>query len=753
MKLGDLRTRSKLFIAYGLFLLPLLFLFYVVISNSFASINFAQKELSGAKYIVALREIQDAILREDAKLPNAELADRIAAAELEFGEGMSSGGVAAAAVAALKAEPDPERQAVRSALRSVISKVTDGSNLTLDPDLDSFYMMDAVAFKVPDALDRFYGLAALTASFAGKATLMPEEQSEFLVQAGSFAPVLDGLAGSLAVAFAANPQVATELADDKQKMEVTTQEIMAVLRKAALDDRSAAAQARGQIAPALDVLTTLGEAGQAELIRLLDVRISGLRTTLMINLAFAGVLFIVAVVFILVAIQKGVVGPLDQLTSIMGLLTKGDLAVEIPRSNRRDEIGAMTEAVLIFRQNAVDKLNLEAREVEQRALKARRQEEVDQLVGFFGRSVSGTFDTLAAASADMARTSDALQNSAGDTSAQAQLVLVEVGQTSQTVQTVASASQELSASIDEIGRQASESSRISSAAMQQSEDVVQKVDELRDAAQKIGKVVELINNIAGQTNLLALNATIEAARAGEAGRGFAVVASEVKTLATQTAAATDEIGGHIAAIQSATASTADAIQGITGTVRQVNEIAVSIASAVVEQGSATQEIARSVDQVSASTASVANSMERVSGAVSENSASAAQVKSTAQTLSSESETLSGEVKDFLSALRNLADGQEMQSYDVNLSASVTENGKSTSGKVVKLSPGLATFAGSLSVSPGSLLELRIESIERVLRARFVEASNGIAQLQLPLSHEQLTYMGQVLARLNFKPGA
>jgi methyl-accepting chemotaxis protein len=454
-----------------------------------------------------------------------------------------------------------------------------------------------------------------------------------------------------------------------------------------------------------------------------------------------------------VFIGRSIARPISGMTAAMKVLASGNTAVDIPGHGQGGEIGGMAEAVEIFKANAIEKHKLEEREAVQQSIRARRQEEVDQLVGFFGRSVGGVFAALSAASTNMARTSSSLETSAADTGSQTQSVLNEVGQTAATVQTVAAASQELSASIEEIGRQASESSRISSAAMNQTDDVVAKVADLRGAAQQIGTVVELISNIASQTNLLALNATIEAARAGDAGKGFAVVASEVKSLANQTAKATEEIGGQIAAIQAATLGAAEAIQGIAGIVRQVNEIAVSIASAVIEQGSATQEITRSVELVSANTANVAQSMTLVSNAVGSNGESAAEVKRTAETLSAESGTLSSEVKDFLGALQNLGDGQKLRSLDLNAPATATIAGRDVQGRVLKLSPGFALFAGPLTAAPGTLLDLRIDGIDRHLPARFVEAGDGGVYLQLPLSHEHLAYMGQALTRLGLSAAA
>jgi methyl-accepting chemotaxis protein len=269
----------------------------------------------------------------------------------------------------------------------------------------------------------------------------------------------------------------------------------------------------------------------------------------------------------------------------------------------------------------------------------------------FEASVGEVARRMGDGAASMRTAAEAMSEVASDAGKRAVAVAAATDQASTNVQAVAASAEELAASVQEISRQVAESARIAAGAAREAEATDATVRSLSEAAGKIGDVVRLIGDIAGQTNLLALNATIEAARAGEAGKGFAVVASEVKSLAGQTAKATEEIAAQIEAMQQATDRSVEAIRAISGTISRLNEISAGIAAAVEEQGAATAEIARSVQQAASGTSEVSASIGAVSAAVEETGEQSAQVLTAANGLSAEADRLTREVERFLAEIR------------------------------------------------------------------------------------------------------
>jgi methyl-accepting chemotaxis protein len=351
------------------------------------------------------------------------------------------------------------------------------------------------------------------------------------------------------------------------------------------------------------------------------------------------------------AVTRRVIKPLHNMRDAMLKVAAGDLTVDTGYVQRRDEIGALAGALETFKQQAVDKLRIENQERERNAGATARQQAVEAYVGEFESMVRLTLQQLGDASGQMRTTSSSLSAVSRQTNERVQVAEKASGEASMSVESVASASEELSASINDISQQAAHAAGIASRAVNQAQETDGTVQGLAKSAARIGEVVGLINTIAAQTNLLALNATIEAARAGEAGRGFAVVASEVKSLASQTAKATEEISEQIADIQRVAGDAIDAIKGIGSIIGEVNEVATAIAAAVQEQGAATQEITRSTQYAAQGTKNVSDNITGVKTDADAAAAAAEDVKQASETLETQSQQLGSQVTQFLGKIR------------------------------------------------------------------------------------------------------
>jgi len=350
---------------------------------------------------------------------------------------------------------------------------------------------------------------------------------------------------------------------------------------------------------------------------------------------------------------KGISRPMTRMCSAMRELAAGNFDVVLPGLGRRDELGEMAGAVEEFKIQAIARAERDAatQEAQSKAASAARRAELIRFADEFEAAVGAIVANVSSSAVQLEASAGTLTRTAETTQSLSSQVAGASEEASTNMQSVASATEELSASVDEIGRRVRESSEIAEAAVRQAEQTDGRIGKLSRAAQQIGDVVKLITAIAEQTNLLALNATIEAARAGDAGRGFAVVASEVKSLASQTAKATDEISNHISGMQGATQESVAAIKEIGGTIGKISEIASTIASAVEQQSSATQEIARSVQNVAQGTQEAATNVMHVNRGATETGSASEEVLNSARALSGESTRLREELDRFMANIR------------------------------------------------------------------------------------------------------
>ncbi len=352
-----------------------------------------------------------------------------------------------------------------------------------------------------------------------------------------------------------------------------------------------------------------------------------------------------------VFLVRGVSAGIKSIVAPMQALGDGDLTAQVPHQGEKTEIGAMAEALQVFKQALIAKKAADEAAARDADAKIERGRRVDSITRDFESLIGEIVATVSSASTQLEASAGTLTTTAERAQQLTTTVAAASEEASTNVRSVASATEEMASSINEIGRQVQDSARMAGEAVDQARKTNDRVSELSKAAARIGDVVELINTIAGQTNLLALNATIEAARAGEAGRGFAVVASEVKALAEQTAKATGEIGQQITGIQTATQDSVNAIKEIGGTIEKLCEISSTIASAVEEQGAATQEISRNVQQAAHGTQQVSSNITDVQRGASETGSASSQVLAAAQSLSGDSNRLKLEVGKFLNSVR------------------------------------------------------------------------------------------------------
>jgi methyl-accepting chemotaxis protein len=381
------------------------------------------------------------------------------------------------------------------------------------------------------------------------------------------------------------------------------------------------------------------------------VRQGDVNRTLALALTGLGGLALVVVVIGVLIISRSVARPLAVITATIKRVAEGAENVEVPHTDRADEIGALARAIRIF-QGAMDgNRSLNTQVLQDSKAREQRAGHIEASVESFRAAIGGVLRAVTDNASAMRDTAQSISRVASDASARAVAASGATEQASSNVNAVAGAAEELSASVEEIGRQVRQSSGMVEQAGLRTEKSITEIESLAAATQRIDGVLTLIQAIAEQTNLLALNATIEAARAGEAGRGFAVVAHEVKALAGQTAKATAEIGQNVSMIQASTRNAVDAVREIGNAVRDINEVTSNIAGAVGQQDAATREISANAQLAAHGNVTLVANISSLSDAIGETDKTATSVLSASTELTSTAETLSREVDKFFSDLR------------------------------------------------------------------------------------------------------
>lgn len=545
-------------------------------------------------------------------------------------------------------------------LRGMIAHAGDTSNLILDPDLDSYYMMDITLLAMPQTIDRLSVIGATYAAQLGGDTPVQTEMTEAAVfsrmlSEGDIGRIVADVDVSLKEDgnfYGVSPSLKTTiepaLAVYREKNEKLSQDIVGFSNGNFMPRDAFLLQWQQAILSSYDFWT----AGLDELDTLIQIRVDSYKAQQMKVVVYSAIGVILSLlVFFVVA--RSITRPLRELTQSMGSLASGKLDTMVPYTDMKSEIGSIAKALQVFKNNALEMKRLEG---EQEAAKIRNEEERKQamidLADRFDSFVQDFLKTLSSSADSMKEAATSLSTTSQQTADASQFVAGIATETDSNVQTVASATEELSASSQEIATQVVAVAQKAGVAAEEARKASDTVAYLNSLTGSIGEVVIAIKDIAEQTNLLALNATIEAARAGEAGKGFAVVADEVKKLAIETSSKTEQINERVQGIEKAIKDSVDAVEMIITNVRLIDSAASSVSAAVEEQNAATGEIGRNVSEVSTGTQQVAETIQRVSVNALEAGEQSRMVLSAANDVSQLADSLRGQINNFLSGIRS-----------------------------------------------------------------------------------------------------
>jgi methyl-accepting chemotaxis protein len=630
--LGRLKYAYKIVLVTVVLLLPLGFVSFGYVEIQAGQVAFSAKERDGVAYLRPLLTLTAGTVQArhlavtgggggpaGAELAAVDAVDARYGADLGVSQGWSTAKAALAQAAQSgsgQAAHDAYGEA-SDALLALMVAVSDKSNLTLDPDLDSYYVMDALVFRLPTLLDvigRAVEEAILAA--AGPPETAQAARLRLARAAGSLASTQAAVDAGMTTAFAKTSRAALravqpEVDAARQSIDVVLVEVDKAVESG---DLSAVTPASGD--RARTDLTRMMDALGPQLDALLVTRIDAFQAKALV-VEIAALAAVLLVGYLLIGFYRSATVPMRRLVDALRALAAGDLTRQVP-VDTRDEVGQMGVAL----NDALARLRTAIQAVHDDA------------------------DGVASASTEMSAVSGELRATAESTAVRAGQVGSIANDVAESVSAVSVGTEEMSAAIREIASGASQAASVAAEAVDAANTTQQTIGRLGDSSTKIGEVVKVITAIAAQTNLLALNATIEAARAGETGKGFAVVAGEVKELAQETSRATDDIAARVSAIQLDAQAAVSAIDQIGSVIARINDFQATIASAVEEQSATTAEMGRGISQVDTGAQNIAAGISQVTVQAGQTTVAAVSTAQAADEPAETAERLRGIVAQF-----------------------------------------------------------------------------------------------------------